>query len=256
MRCVSAIAPLDRLGQPADTQPDPPRLQHVPSRIMEDPRQNTRPIGIVAGIAIALVIAGAGVAWWVRDSRDARQLEPAPTLSDSAPAEGDANPAPDAAGNPDPASDPATNPATAGSSAEVYFLKDTGTAFELVATPLPVKADSSEPDLFLSAAFEQLLATAEAGDTYNAIPPGTELQSLNVTDDDIRVNLSSEFTSGGGSASMMGRLGQVVYTATSLDPDASVWLSVDGEPLELLGGEGLMVPQPITRSQFDAEFSL
>lgn len=206
---------------------------------MEEPRQTNRPIGLIAGVAIALVVAGAAVTWWVRDRRDTATVEPTPTVSETVPQE---------SGN-------AEQPAEA-QTAEIYLLQDTGTAFELVPAPVSVKADSSQPEAFLTAAFEQLLSTPQAEAGYNAIPEATQLESLKVTQEGIRVNLSSEFTTGGGSASMMGRLGQVVYTATSLDADAPVWLSVNGEPLELLGGEGLMVPQPITREQFDTEFSL
>ena len=46
---------------------------------------------------------------------------------------------------------------------------------------------------------------------------------------------------------------------TSLDPHQKVFLSVEGQSLDRehpLGGEGLILRQPITRSQFDADFPL
>ena len=79
---------------------------------------------------------------------------------------------------------------------------------------------------------------------------------MRVQPDGVYVDLSAEFEQGGGSAVMMGRLGQVVYTATSLEPSSAIWISVAGEPLEVLGGEGLIVDQPMTRELFDQNFPL
>jgi len=44
--------------------------------------------------------------------------------------------------------------------------------------------------------------------------------------------------------SMSSRVAQVLYTATSLQPNAKVWIDIEGKPLEVLGGEGLLLEQP------------
>ena len=72
----------------------------------------------------------------------------------------------------------------------------------------------------------------------------------------VYLNLSDAFTQGGGSESMMGRLGQILYTASSVDPNMPVWISVEGKLLETLGGEGLMLEQPITRQWFKENFEM
>jgi spore germination protein GerM len=89
---------------------------------------------------------------------------------------------------------------------------------------------------------------------YSAIPTNTKVLSATTKNKEIRINLSKAFTSGGGSASMQGRIIQVLYTATTLEPDAKVFLSVEGKPLKLIGGEGLEVPQPMTRKDFALDF--
>ncbi len=80
--------------------------------------------------------------------------------------------------------------------------------------------------------------------------------SLKIENNEIHVNLSENFTGGGGSASMVGRVGQVVYTATTLDPNAKVYLEINGKPLEVLGGEGVEIEQPLTRKTFQENYPL
>jgi spore germination protein GerM len=79
---------------------------------------------------------------------------------------------------------------------------------------------------------------------------------LKAENNDIHVNLSANFTTGGGSTSMMGRVGQVVYTATSLNPKAKVYIEVNGKLLEVLGGEGVELQQPLTRESFQKNYPL
>jgi spore germination protein GerM len=144
---------------------------------------------------------------------------------------------------------------TAAQTVQVYWVKEASGKFEAVPTKVAVK-QVDKPDATLQAAFNSLLAGPKDASVSSEIPKGTKLRSLSVKNDGVYVDLSAEFTSGGGSNSMTGRLGQVIYTATSLKPNTKVWISVEGKPLELLGGEGLEVAQPSTRQSFDKNFPL
>lgn len=154
---------------------------------------------------------------------------------------------------PSPVTTSPTPPEVTEKSLNLYWLKDTGTKLELVPSPVRVQA-GDKPNNLLQAVFRALLDGSNNSNLATAIPDGTKLRSLEVKADGVHINLSQEFTSGGGSASMSGRLGQVVYTATALDPNASVWISVEGKKLEVLGGEGLEVEQPLTRQKFREDF--
>ena len=143
-----------------------------------------------------------------------------------------------------------------GQEIEIYWLATNGNEIEVAPNSITVAA-AEKPDAMLKSAFENLLAGPKDSDKHaSTIPEGTKLNSLEVRSDGVFVNLSEDFTSGGGTASMTARLGQIIYTASSLDPNAKIWISVEGEPLEVLGGEGLIVDQPMTRRDFEQNFSL
>jgi Sporulation and spore germination/Immunoglobulin-like domain of bacterial spore germination len=83
-----------------------------------------------------------------------------------------------------------------------------------------------------------------------AIPDGTQLLGLSINDGIARVDLTSEFETGGGSASMQARLAQVVYTITQFPTVKGVVFSLDGEPIDVLGGEGIIIDHPLTRRDY------
>lgn len=198
---------------------------------MEQPKQNRGiHIGLVVGLSALILGSGGGTAWWMLRSMQAPNSS-ASILEEVKPTPSEQN------------------------TPQAYWIKDTGNALELVSTPVQIKSlGSSEEGLTL--ALKTVLESPVDPQVSSTIPPGTTLLSLEQKSDGIHLNLSQEFTTGGGSASMTGRLGQILYTATSLDPDAPVWLSVEGKPLEYLGGEGLEIQQPMTRDLYDQEFAL
>ena len=110
----------------------------------------------------------------------------------------------------------------------------------LRATPVTVTDGSTPTD-----AVEALLANEEGHPTE--IPPGTKLRSVLVVDGTATVDLTRQFASGGGSASMQARVAQVVYTLTQWSSITRVTFELDGEPVEAIGGEGVAA-QDLTRA--------
>ncbi|MFZ0015244.1 MAG: GerMN domain-containing protein [Acidimicrobiia bacterium] len=119
--------------------------------------------------------------------------------------------------------------------------------------PGPYLAAVSRPgiedlDAALGALLEGATPEEAAMGLSSTIPDGTQLLGVEVADGVAFVDLSSEFESGGGSLSMMGRVAQIVYTATRFDDVGSVRFLLDGSSLDVLGGEGLIIDEPQTRS--------
>ena len=140
-------------------------------------------------------------------------------------------------------------------SPQMYQLEIVDRRIQL--TPKTVYTAATSRKLALTEALEKLLAYSPALDPTTTIPTQTRLLNLDLTEDGVYVDLSPEFAEGGGSSSMIYRVAQVLYTATSIDPQTPVFLSIEGKPLNddyPLGGEGLTLDYPTTRQQFNRDF--
>ena len=119
----------------------------------------------------------------------------------------------------------------------------------------PIFREIAGTDMVGTAALSQLLKGPDdpenASGLLSAIPQGTALRSLSVKNGLAVVDLSADFVSGGGSSSMYLRLGQLVYTLTEFQTVDRVKIRIDGSDLRVLGGEGLLVGDSISRTQYD-----
>src|SRR5660397_255121 len=86
---------------------------------------------------------------------------------------------------------------------------------------------------------------------YTSIPANTAYLALDISKGIATVDLSQEYASGGGSLAMMMRLTQVVYTLTQFDTVSGVRFQLDGKPVEVFGGEGIVLDHPIDRSDYE-----
>ncbi len=234
------------------------------------PRLSTS-AAIASGVALTALLAGGGTGLWAwnkltsstpPDSPPLEQVESPP--AQESPLSQDTAPAPEA-DTPDsqapaataPAAPQAPLPAASAPQPQTYWLRASGESLDLIpaAVELNAKAET-DPAAALELALERLLAGPRDQEHATAIPEGTRLRRLSVRQDGVHIDLSQDFTTGGGTFSMTGRIAQVLHTATSINPEAPVWLEVDGEPLEVLGGEGLILDRPLTRRGFANDFAL
>ena len=160
-------------------------------------------------------------------------------------------------GSPSPTTGPVVSPSpspTGTTTVRAYFFK----ADPATGEPglVPVLREVPATVAVGRAAMEELLAGPSGWDLAQptpmttTIPSGTSLLGLSIADDIATVDLSAEFQSGGGSESITGRVAQVVYTLTQFPTVDQVLFEIDGQPVSVLGGEGLMLDQPVGRGSF------
>ena len=109
--------------------------------------------------------------------------------------------------------------------------------------------DATGPEAALRALVAGPTPAEVAAGLGTEIPAETTVRWVEVAGDEITVDLSGPFELGGGSLSMFLRIGEVVFTATQFEGIDVVRFRIDGMPVDMIGGEGLMVDHA-TRLQF------
>ena len=137
----------------------------------------------------------------------------------------------------------------------VYLVRDAGGSFVLEPVYRRMRAatrDEGGASHPTAGTVRVALAALAAGPSAeeaerglaSEVPSATRVLHVAFDDGLVTVDLSQAFTEGGGTASMLGRLHQVLYTAARPGGVEAVRVLVEGRPLEVLGGEGLLVAQP------------
>lgn len=85
---------------------------------------------------------------------------------------------------------------------------------------------------------------------YTEVPSAAEVLNISEQPDKVIVNLNSSFVNGGGTDSLYKRLYQLIKTA-KLNSKLPVYLYIDGQRADVVGGEGIMLSQPLSNSSLD-----
>ena len=82
------------------------------------------------------------------------------------------------------------------------------------------------------------------------IPVGTKILSIRESSSSIMIDLSQNFESGGGAESTYTRVKQIIKTANA-NTSIPTYLYINGKQANVIGGEGIMIKQPLNERSFD-----
>ena len=82
------------------------------------------------------------------------------------------------------------------------------------------------------------------------IPAGTKILSVREGANNILIDLSPAFESGGGAESTYIRIHQLIKTALA-NTKQPVYLYINGKQADVIGGEGIMIKQPLSEKSLD-----
>lgn len=191
----------------------------------------------LAGLSLLAVTVGCG------GTEPANQPTPSPTAVPTP----TATATPTSTASPTPSASPST-PAAVVTDVHVYLVQGE----KLVAAH---RAPQVKGGAVLRAALTELFQGPNPFERSvgltSAVPAGTVLNDVALSAGTATVDVSRAYESGGGTLSMGLRLAQVVYTATQFPTVQRVVFRLDGQPVTVFSGEGIVIDHPATRAQFE-----
>ena len=85
----------------------------------------------------------------------------------------------------------------------------------------------------------------------SAVPKTAKLLGVRKENEVVLLDFSQDIEKGGGTGLMEAMLAQIVFTATQFPDIAKVRILVENRRVQYLGGEGLLVEDPLSRSDFE-----
>lgn len=134
----------------------------------------------------------------------------------------------------------------------VYFIGQNGNeeVYKAVNREYDKAVDGSKIKFAMQSLISGPKQNEKAKGVYTEIPAGTKIISINESADKVIINLNSTFEQGGGTESLYKRLYQIIKTAKR-NTTKPVYLYIDGNKAEVIGGEGIMITQPLNENSLE-----
>ncbi|MDR1168739.1 MAG: GerMN domain-containing protein [Heliobacteriaceae bacterium] len=112
------------------------------------------------------------------------------------------------------------------------------------------KADGSKVKFAMNSLVNGPKPAEKSKGVYSEIPPATRVIAVTEQPDKVIINLNSSFETGGGTDSIYKRIYQIIKTAKR-NTSKPVYLYIEGKKADVIGGEGIMLNQPLSNSSLD-----
>ncbi len=86
---------------------------------------------------------------------------------------------------------------------------------------------------------------------YSELPKNVKILGIVESKNKIIIDVTGNIQTGGGADSLYSRLKQLIKTAIANSPNKPIYLYIDGKQAEVLGGEGIMISQPLKENSLD-----
>lgn len=129
----------------------------------------------------------------------------------------------------------------------VYFIgqnKSHNEVYKIVKREYDQDREGSKIGFAIKSLLKGPSAVERKRGVYSEIPRGTKLLSITEKPNKVIINLSSDFEQGGGTDGLYKRLYQLIKTANR-NTSQDVYLKINGVDAEVIGGEGIMINQPL-----------
>ncbi len=134
----------------------------------------------------------------------------------------------------------------------IYFLaldSNSNGIYKKVKRTLPKGEDK------LSFAINELLKgpniVEKTAGAYTEIPAETKLLGISEDKNKIIIDFSSDFQYGGGTDSIYSRMMQLIKTSIENADKKKIYLYLNGKQIKFIGGEGIMISQPLSEKSLE-----